>query len=379
MCAADGTRARHDRRLSRHHAAQDGGGGAARETRVLELLNETGAIARRQLESAERAAGGDRRRHGAQRRQVRRLLLQRHRRARRSLHALRAVGRAARGVRRVRPAARDAAVRADVPRRGRRSASTTCSRIRATARWAPHHGMPPGHLPVRSYLAVPVVSRSGEVIGGLFFGHPEAGRLHRARRAARRRRRRRRPASRSTTPACTKRRSSAADERKQLLESERAARAEAERMSAHEGRVPGHAVARAAHAAQRDPRLVAGAAHDGRSDRTSCERGSRPSSATRASQTQLIEDLLDMSRITSGKMRLDVQPVDAGRVHRGGDRDGAAGGRGQGHPARADPRPDGRADLRRPEPAAAGRLEPALERHQVHAEGRHGAGRAASA
>ncbi|GEP44481.1 hypothetical protein BGE01nite_37720 [Brevifollis gellanilyticus] len=40
---------------------------------------------------------------------------------------------------------------------------------------APHHGMPPGHLPVRSYLAASVVSRSGEVIGGLFFGHPEPG------------------------------------------------------------------------------------------------------------------------------------------------------------------------------------------------------------
>jgi hypothetical protein len=30
-----------------------------------------------------------------------------------------------------------------------------------------------GHLPVASYLAVPVVSRSGDVIGGLFFGHAE--------------------------------------------------------------------------------------------------------------------------------------------------------------------------------------------------------------
>ncbi len=39
---------------------------------------------------------------------------------------------------------------------------------------SPHHGMPKGHLPVRSYLAVPVISRSGEVLGGLFFGHPEA-------------------------------------------------------------------------------------------------------------------------------------------------------------------------------------------------------------
>ncbi|MEO6223783.1 MAG: GAF domain-containing protein, partial [Vicinamibacterales bacterium] len=37
----------------------------------------------------------------------------------------------------------------------------------------PHHGMPHGHPPVRSYLAVPVSSRSAEVIGGLFFGHAE--------------------------------------------------------------------------------------------------------------------------------------------------------------------------------------------------------------
>jgi signal transduction histidine kinase/CheY-like chemotaxis protein len=35
----------------------------------------------------------------------------------------------------------------------------------------PRKGMPEGHLPVRSYLAVPVKSRSGEVLGGLFFGH----------------------------------------------------------------------------------------------------------------------------------------------------------------------------------------------------------------
>jgi signal transduction histidine kinase/PAS domain-containing protein/ActR/RegA family two-component response regulator len=39
----------------------------------------------------------------------------------------------------------------------------------------PHYGMPKGHLPVRSYLAVPVRSRSGEVIGGLFFGHSTPG------------------------------------------------------------------------------------------------------------------------------------------------------------------------------------------------------------
>jgi two-component sensor histidine kinase len=40
---------------------------------------------------------------------------------------------------------------------------------------APHHGMPKGHLPVRSYLAVPVISRTGKVLGGLFFGHDKTG------------------------------------------------------------------------------------------------------------------------------------------------------------------------------------------------------------
>ena len=48
--------------------------------------------------------------------------------------------------------------------------------IMADARYgknAPYKGMPKGHLPVRSYLAVPVISRSGDVLGGLFFGHPQ--------------------------------------------------------------------------------------------------------------------------------------------------------------------------------------------------------------
>ncbi len=40
---------------------------------------------------------------------------------------------------------------------------------------APYLGMPEGHLPVRSYLAAPVRSRNGTVLGTLFFGHPEPG------------------------------------------------------------------------------------------------------------------------------------------------------------------------------------------------------------
>jgi PAS domain S-box-containing protein len=52
--------------------------------------------------------------------------------------------------------------------------------IRADARFgknAPHRGLPDGHPPLASYLGVPVVSRTGEALGGLFFGHEEPGRF----------------------------------------------------------------------------------------------------------------------------------------------------------------------------------------------------------
>jgi signal transduction histidine kinase len=39
----------------------------------------------------------------------------------------------------------------------------------------PHFGMPRGHLPVASFLGVPVVGRAGEVLGALVFGHSERG------------------------------------------------------------------------------------------------------------------------------------------------------------------------------------------------------------
>lgn len=44
----------------------------------------------------------------------------------------------------------------------------------------PYRGMPEGHVPVRSYLAVSVVSRSGDVLGALIFGHPEPARFTKA-------------------------------------------------------------------------------------------------------------------------------------------------------------------------------------------------------
>ncbi|AWB25114.1 PAS domain S-box protein [Methylobacterium currus] len=49
--------------------------------------------------------------------------------------------------------------------------------VTADPRYGSHGGMPQGHLPVRSYLAVPVVSGDGVILGALLFGHPEPHRF----------------------------------------------------------------------------------------------------------------------------------------------------------------------------------------------------------
>lgn len=173
---------------------------------------------------------------------------------------------------------------------------------------APHAGMPQGHLPVRSYLAVPVISRSGEVIGGLLFGHSEPGiftdRTEQiivgvAAQAA--------IAIDNARLYQTTRR--AAAERETLLANERAARSEAERMSemkdeflatlSHELRTPLNAILGWSQMLQHGIHSEA----DLRKGLNTIERNARV-------QAQLIEDLLDMSRITSGKVRLDVQSVE---------------------------------------------------------------------
>ena len=90
--------------------------------------------------------------------------------------------------------------------------------------------MPEGHLPVRSYLAVPVASRSGEVVGGLFFGHSQpAVFTERTERlvvgiAAQ-------AAVAIDNARLYEETRRVADEREELLEAERAARAEIERVS----------------------------------------------------------------------------------------------------------------------------------------------------
>jgi len=105
----------------------------------------------------------------------------------------------------------------------------------------------------------------------------------------------------------------AEEEREQLLESERAARVEAERASrmkdeflatlSHELRTPLNAIVGWSHLLLTGGREAA----DVNKAAETIERNARM-------QAQLIEDLLDMSRITSGKLRLQVQRVDLAAV-----------------------------------------------------------------
>lgn len=171
----------------------------------------------------------------------------------------------------------------------------------------PHFGIPNGHPTVRSYLAVPVIARSGEVLGSLFFGHPEAGIF-----SARTERIVGGIAAQAAVAIDNTRlyeaAQRAAEERKVLLESERSARAEAERTSqmkdeflatlSHELRTPLSAILGWAQVLRRGSR-----------DQADLQRGLQTIERNARAQAQLIEDLLDMSRITSGKVLLDMQTV----------------------------------------------------------------------
>jgi PAS domain S-box-containing protein len=101
---------------------------------------------------------------------------------------------------------------------------------------------------------------------------------------------------------------------KHAQEAERAARAEAERMSnlkdeflatlSHELRTPLGAILGWAHVISHNRALPD---EDLRRAMSAIERNAR-------AQTQLIEDLLDMARISSGQVRLDLQPVEPAAI-----------------------------------------------------------------
>ena len=150
-------------------------------------------------------------------------------------------------------------------------------------------------LKLGSYIGVPLVAR-GRVLGILTLIYAESGRRYL-------------PADVSLAEELARRAAIAVDNAL-LFEAERSARAEAERASnskddflatmSHELRTPLNAILGwsqilASNGSARDPEDL--------------EEGLKTIERNARSQTQLIEDLLDMSRIVTGKLRLDVQTV----------------------------------------------------------------------
>jgi len=173
---------------------------------------------------------------------------------------------------------------------------------------SPYYGLPPGYLPVTSYLAVPVRSRSGEVLGGLFFGHPDEGVF--TERAARIVEGLAAQAAiamdnaklyQSAQQALAEREGLLNREQAALRESEQANRAKDEFLSmlSHEIRTPLNAILGWT-------RLMT----TGKLDRETLLTAINTIDRNAKSQARLIDDMLDVSRIITGNLRLDAQPVD---------------------------------------------------------------------
>ncbi|MDT5294046.1 MAG: hypothetical protein QOJ76_926, partial [Acidobacteriota bacterium] len=163
---------------------------------------------------------------------------------------------------------------------------------------SPYFGLPEGHLPVKSYLAVPVVSRSGEVLGGLFFGHPEAGVF-----GERHARMVEGLAAQAAVAVDNARLFKAAERAR--LQAEEASRLKDEFLAtlSHELRTPLTAVLGWAKLLRSEP-----------FDAALTTRALEAIERNAVAQTRLINDLLDVSRIITGKLRLDMRPVELAAV-----------------------------------------------------------------
>jgi PAS domain S-box-containing protein len=151
----------------------------------------------------------------------------------------------------------------------------------------PYHGMPPGHLTVRSYLAVPVTGVSGEVLGGLFFGHSRIGVFTEQHQRL--------------AVGIAAWASVALENSRLYVEARDANRMKDDFLAvlSHELRTPLNAIVGYA-------RLLRGVILTGEK----ATRGLETLERNATSLTQIVEDILDVSRIVSGKIRLDVQPVE---------------------------------------------------------------------
>ena len=158
-------------------------------------------------------------------------------------------------------------------------------------------------------------------------------------------------------------------EREQFLKQEKAARAEAQAanqskdeflaMVSHELRSPLNSILGYA-------RLLRAGAADASQTRQTVEIIERNGRI----QLQLIEDLLDTARIISGKLKLEVQPVALVSVITAALDVVRPAAQAKGHRTAHRPGSARRSGHGRSQPPAAGRLESAFERDQVHAPSR---------
>jgi PAS domain S-box-containing protein len=152
---------------------------------------------------------------------------------------------------------------------------------------SPFFGLPAGHLPVRSYLAVPVIGRMKDVIGGLFFGHAEAGVFGEKHE---------RLAVGMGVWAAV-----ALENARLYANAQEASRLKDEFLAtlSHELRTPLNAIVGYT-------RMLRSGLVTGDKAVRALETVDRNSNAL----TQIVEDVLDVSRIIAGKIRLNVRPVD---------------------------------------------------------------------
>jgi signal transduction histidine kinase/CheY-like chemotaxis protein len=162
----------------------------------------------------------------------------------------------------------------------------------------PYHGMPEGHLPVRSYLAVPVVSRGGDVLGGLFFGHAQPAVFTE---------REEKLVSSLAAQAAIAIDNARLFERSHKLysQAQEANRLKDEFLAtlSHELRTPLNAIVGWVH-------LLRGGGLGTDTTAHALDVIARNAEA----QNQLIADMLDVSRIVSGRLRLEVAAVDLAHV-----------------------------------------------------------------
>jgi PAS domain S-box-containing protein len=173
---------------------------------------------------------------------------------------------------------------------------------------SPYFGMPEGHLPVTSYLAVSVISRSGEVLGGLFFGHPGVGVFTE--------RHERMVKGLAAQTAITMDNARLYETSKRAGAAAEASAAENERLyreAREANRLKDEFLATVSHELRTPLTAILGWAHmlrTGQLDSGSAASAFETIERNARAQSQLIDDLLDVSRAITGKLRIDVRPVD---------------------------------------------------------------------